>query len=94
MATVTTRLAIDELRSACPGRDRDVGGWLPGPIITDSHDDPADRLNSRLAVTSDAGTAGEPLAWVGRHPKVPAAGRSNQRIAHDLVVALDTVKMT
>ena len=31
---------------------------------------------------------------MGRHPKVPAAGRSNQRIAHDLVVALDTVKMT
>ena len=31
---------------------------------------------------------------MGRHPKVPAAGRSSQRIAHDLVVALDTVKMT
>jgi DNA-directed RNA polymerase specialized sigma24 family protein len=44
VAIMTTRLAIDELRSAGPGRECDVGGWLPGPIITDSHDDPADRL--------------------------------------------------
>ena len=41
VATVTTRLAIDELRSARARRERYVGEWLPEPIITDSADDPA-----------------------------------------------------
>jgi RNA polymerase sigma-70 factor (ECF subfamily) len=41
VATVTTRLAIDELRSARVRRERYVGEWLPEPIITDSGDDPA-----------------------------------------------------
>jgi RNA polymerase sigma factor (sigma-70 family) len=40
-ATVTTRLAINELRSARARRERYVGEWLPEPIITDSADDPA-----------------------------------------------------
>ncbi len=41
VATVTTRLAISELRSARARRERYVGEWLPEPIITDSRDDPA-----------------------------------------------------
>jgi RNA polymerase sigma-70 factor (TIGR02957 family) len=41
LATVTTRLAINELRSARARRERYVGEWLPEPIITDSDDDPA-----------------------------------------------------
>jgi RNA polymerase sigma factor (sigma-70 family) len=41
VATVTTRLAINELRSARARRERYVGEWLPEPIITDGHDDPA-----------------------------------------------------
>jgi RNA polymerase sigma-70 factor (TIGR02957 family) len=41
VATVTTRLAINELRSARARRERYVGEWLPEPIITDSSDDPA-----------------------------------------------------
>src|SRR5690348_11291287 len=41
VATVTTRLAIDELRSARSRRERYVGEWLPEPILTDGHDDPA-----------------------------------------------------
>jgi RNA polymerase sigma-70 factor (TIGR02957 family) len=41
VATVTTRLAIDELRSARARRERYVGDWLPEPILTDSRDDPA-----------------------------------------------------
>jgi RNA polymerase sigma-70 factor (TIGR02957 family) len=41
IATVTTRLAIDELRSARARRERYVGDWLPEPIITDRDDDPA-----------------------------------------------------
>jgi RNA polymerase sigma-70 factor (ECF subfamily) len=40
VATVTTRLAIDELRSARVRRERYVGDWLPEPIITDGQDDP------------------------------------------------------
>ncbi len=40
VATVTTRLAINELRSARARRERYVGEWLPEPIIT-GDDDPA-----------------------------------------------------
>jgi RNA polymerase sigma-70 factor (ECF subfamily) len=40
-ATVTTRLAINELTSARARRELYVGEWLPEPIITDGHDDPA-----------------------------------------------------
>jgi RNA polymerase sigma-70 factor (ECF subfamily) len=42
IATVTTRLAINELRSARARRESYVGDWLPEPIITDGEDDPAD----------------------------------------------------
>ena len=41
VATVTTRRAIDELRSARVRRERYVGEWLPEPIMTDRTDDPA-----------------------------------------------------
>jgi RNA polymerase sigma-70 factor (TIGR02957 family) len=41
VATVTTRRAIDQLRSARVRREQYVGEWLPEPIITDGHDDPA-----------------------------------------------------
>jgi RNA polymerase sigma-70 factor (ECF subfamily) len=41
VATITTRLAINELRSARARREHYVGEWLPEPIITDSGDDPA-----------------------------------------------------
>jgi RNA polymerase sigma-70 factor (TIGR02957 family) len=40
-ATVTTRLAINELRSARARRERYTGEWLPEPNITDGPDDPA-----------------------------------------------------
>jgi RNA polymerase sigma-70 factor (TIGR02957 family) len=40
-ATVTTRLAINELRSARARRELYVGEWLPEPILTDGVDDPA-----------------------------------------------------
>ena len=49
VATVTTRLAIDELRSARARRERYVGEWLPEPIVTDGRDDPA-----RHAETADS----------------------------------------
>ncbi len=41
VATVSTRLAINELRSARVRREDYVGEWLPAPIITDGRDDPA-----------------------------------------------------
>jgi RNA polymerase sigma-70 factor (TIGR02957 family) len=41
VATVTTRLAINELRSARARREQYVGEWLPEPIITDGSADPA-----------------------------------------------------
>jgi RNA polymerase sigma-70 factor (ECF subfamily) len=43
VATVTTRLAINELRSARARREEYVGEWLPEPIITDGQDDPAEQ---------------------------------------------------
>ncbi|WP_329140422.1 RNA polymerase sigma-70 factor [Streptomyces sp. NBC_01476] len=49
VATVTTRLAINELRSARVRRERYVGEWLPEPIITGGRDDPA-----RYAETADS----------------------------------------
>ncbi|HEY7135893.1 MAG TPA: RNA polymerase sigma-70 factor [Acidimicrobiia bacterium] len=49
VATVTTRLAINELRSARARREQYVGEWLPEPIITDGQDDPA-----RHAETADS----------------------------------------
>jgi RNA polymerase sigma factor (sigma-70 family) len=47
VTTVTTRLAINELRSARARRERYVGDWLPEPIVTDG--DPAD-----VAETADS----------------------------------------
>lgn len=41
VATVATRLAIDELRSARARREEYVGEWLPEPIVTREEDDPA-----------------------------------------------------
>ena len=35
---MTTRLAINELRSARTGRERYTGGRLPEPITTDGHE--------------------------------------------------------
>jgi RNA polymerase sigma-70 factor (TIGR02957 family) len=41
VATVATRLAIDQLRSARARRESYVGEWLPEPLVTDAADDPA-----------------------------------------------------
>src|SRR5579871_5030754 len=46
IATVTTRLAINELTSARVRREEYVGEWLPEPIITDSRNDPAWRAET------------------------------------------------
>ena len=49
LATITTRLAIDHLRSARVRRESYVGTWLPEPLIANSEPDPAE-----LAETSDS----------------------------------------
>jgi RNA polymerase sigma-70 factor (TIGR02957 family) len=60
VATVTTRLAIDELRSARVRREEYVGEWLPEPIITDGGDDPvqhaemADSLSLAMLVVLES----------------------------------------
>jgi RNA polymerase sigma-70 factor (ECF subfamily) len=41
VATVATRLAIDQLRSARARRETYAGEWLPEPLVTDPADDPA-----------------------------------------------------
>jgi RNA polymerase sigma-70 factor (ECF subfamily) len=41
VATVATRLAIDQLRSARVRRETYVGEWLPEPLLADPADDPA-----------------------------------------------------
>jgi RNA polymerase sigma-70 factor, ECF subfamily len=41
LSAVTTRLAIDHLRSARARRERYVGAWLPEPLVTGGADDPA-----------------------------------------------------
>ena len=43
VATVATRLAIDQLRSARARRERYTGEWLPEPLVTDDAGDPARR---------------------------------------------------
>ena len=46
VATVATRLAINEARSARARRERYVGEWLPEPILTDGDTDPARRAET------------------------------------------------
>jgi RNA polymerase sigma-70 factor (TIGR02957 family) len=41
VATVATRLAIDELRTARARRETYVGEWLPEPVVESPADDPA-----------------------------------------------------
>jgi RNA polymerase sigma-70 factor, ECF subfamily len=43
LSAVTTRLAIDHLRSARVRREAYVGPWLPEPLLTDTAPDPGER---------------------------------------------------
>jgi RNA polymerase sigma-70 factor (TIGR02957 family) len=44
VATVVTRICIDQLRSARVRRETYVGEWLPEPLVTSEADDPAGRV--------------------------------------------------
>jgi RNA polymerase sigma-70 factor (ECF subfamily) len=54
VATLVTRLAIDQLRSARARRERYVGEWLPEPLVTDptpaEHAETADSLSLAFLV--------------------------------------------
>jgi RNA polymerase sigma-70 factor, ECF subfamily len=53
VATVVTRLAIDQLRSARARRETYPGPWLPEPIVTDSRPDD-DSVSMALLVTLES----------------------------------------
>jgi len=53
VATVVTRLSIDELRSARSRRETYVGPWLPEPLVTDSRPDD-ESVSMALLVTLEA----------------------------------------
>lgn len=82
VATVTTRLAIDELRSARMRREEYVGEWLPEPIVTDGGDDPvqhaemADLLAHDVVLTGDGG---------GKAPALARSLRGRNRVARKLM---------
>jgi RNA polymerase sigma-70 factor (TIGR02957 family) len=53
LTTVTTRLAIDQLRSARARRETYPGPWLPEPVVTDSRPDD-DSVAMALLVTLES----------------------------------------
>jgi RNA polymerase sigma-70 factor (TIGR02957 family) len=54
VATVATRLAIDQLRSARVRRESYVGEWLPEPLVTDPDAVPASEDPVRAAEMADS----------------------------------------
>ena len=53
LTTVTTRLAIDQLRSARARRETYLGPWLPEPVVTDSRPDD-DSVSMALLITLES----------------------------------------
>jgi RNA polymerase sigma-70 factor, ECF subfamily len=51
LATVTTRLAINHVKSARVRRESYVGTWLPEPLLTDAAPDPAQHLETADALS-------------------------------------------
>jgi RNA polymerase sigma-70 factor (ECF subfamily) len=72
LATVVTRLGIDELRSARARRETYVGDWLPEPLLTDQRDDPvvhaevADSLSLAFLVLLESLTPEQRAAFLLR----------------------------
>jgi RNA polymerase sigma factor (sigma-70 family) len=64
LATITTRLAIDHLRSARVRRESYVGTWLPEPLLGGADDTPRPRpagRDERLPIDGVPRLAGEPV---------------------------------
>jgi len=51
LSAVTTRLAVNHLRSARVRRERYVGTWLPEPLLTDAADDAAQHAETADSVS-------------------------------------------
>jgi RNA polymerase sigma-70 factor (ECF subfamily) len=66
LTTVTTRLAIDRLRSAQRRREAYVGPWLPEPIVREIGEDPADLVAEAEQLSMALLTAMERLDPVER----------------------------
>ena len=86
LSTITTRLAIDQLRSARVRRERYVGTWLPEPLVTDTESDVARHAEAaeQVAGAGEAGESGalravreagrDPRCWrAAPHPDTAAA---------------------
>jgi DNA-directed RNA polymerase specialized sigma24 family protein len=74
VATVTTRLAIDELRSARARRERYVGEWLPEPILRDVFEISGDQIQGVSSIINP-----EKLGHLGPVADVLALLSSRQR---------------
>ncbi|MEV4326829.1 RNA polymerase sigma-70 factor [Microbispora rosea] len=70
IATLVTRLAIDQLRSARVRRERYVGEWLPEPLATDpspgEHAETADSLSLAVLVLLESLTPQQRAAFLLR----------------------------
>lgn len=66
LTTITTRLAIDRLRSARARRETYVGPWLPEPIVRELTPDPADVVSEAESLSMAALVALERLNPVER----------------------------
>src|ERR687888_163116 len=73
LSTITTRLAIDHLRSARVRRERYFGTWLPEPLVTDAEPDVVERAVFLLHEVFDYGYD-EVASMIGRSEDT--AGRS------------------
>jgi RNA polymerase sigma-70 factor, ECF subfamily len=69
LSAVTTRLSIDQLRSARVRRERYVGTWLPEPVLTDDapqHAETADSLSMAFLVLLESLTPVERAVFLLR----------------------------
>ena len=66
LTTITTRLALNHLRSVGRRRETYVGPWLPEPIVTEAGSDPADVVAEAERLSTAALTALERLNPVER----------------------------
>jgi RNA polymerase sigma-70 factor (ECF subfamily) len=72
LAAATTRLAIDQMRSARVRRESYVGTWLPQPIVADLHESPeqmaelSDSLSMAFLVLLESLTPVEPAVFLLR----------------------------
>jgi RNA polymerase sigma-70 factor (TIGR02957 family) len=100
IATLVTRLAIDQLRSARVRRERYVGEWLPEPLVTDptpaEHAETADSLSLAFLVLLESLSPQQRAAFLLRevfeypYPEVAEIVGTNVDSARHLVARART----